>query len=494
MEQRRTDFLRSRFCWKTRTIAASYFAILGSAAFVTPAAAADLSPSTVNLGLGQLAQASSPASLPTLVAPPVPARVEAGLRYDPLRLHWVVPLPGPDNTLTRNLFGIGKTLNDAGLGYLAFTNTFFSDNVLRHALPLNNTRGNQLYSGQEPTFTTINYLFLTADLNRYGIPDGQLAVGANYVETNWNPGGPRTTGIATASYYQTLFNRAVEIKAGILGNSVEFLSTFVAGNLAGGIFGPNASIPVEEGENNTVFATPGINVKLNLPSHFYTKVGVQRAISPDGTVVEVNQDPAQVRFKVPNSGVFVIDETGYQVPASPTTPSTWIRAAANYTSSNYREYNSIQGLTPRRGDHEYGLYILGDQQVLQTAPHAAGTAAQGIYVGGSAMYAPPELNRFSQYYEARVYGIGLIPGRPLDLISAVFTDNVFSGYAVRAARNSGQLAHSDSKQFTLAYGAHVYPGVNLNAAISYVDHPTSVTYNGRTGSALNVLFGTVTFF
>ena len=163
----------------------------------------------------------------------------------------------------------------------------------------------------------------------------------------------------------------MEIKAGLLGNSVEFLSTFVAGNLAGGIFGPNASIPVEEGENNTVFATPGINVKLNLPSHFYTKVGVQRAISPDGTVVEVNQDPAQVRFKVLNSGVFVIDETGYQVAASPTTPSTWIQAAANYTSSNYREYNSIQGLTPRRGDHEYGLYILGDQQVLQTAPHAA---------------------------------------------------------------------------------------------------------------------------
>ena len=88
---------------------------------------------------------------------------------------------------------------------------------------------------------------------------------------------------------------------------------------------------------------------------------------------------------------------------------------------------------------------MGDQQILQTNPHT-GTAAQGVYVGGSAMYAPPELNRFSQYYEARIYGIGLIPGRPLDLLSGVFTDNVFSGYAVRAARNAGQLAHSDSKQ------------------------------------------------
>lgn len=479
-------------CWAAG--GAGCFAML----LASTAMAQSIAQPDADAGSRQLAQSSSPVpSLPSIVAPPTPASTSGSVapssQYNPLQLHWNVPLPPPSDTLTQNLFGLGQTLNDAGIGYLAFTNTFYADNLLRHALPLNNLRGNQLYSGQEPTYETFNLLFVTFDLNRYGIPDGQLAVGMNYTETNWNPLGPRDTGISTATYYQTFLNRAVEFKVGYLANSFEYLSTYVAGNIAGGIFGPNASIPVEEGESSSIEPTPGVNVKLNISRNFYTKVGLQRAISPDGTVVEVNQDAANVRLKVPNSGLFLIDETGYQAAAAPGTLRTWIRAAANYTSSNYREYNSIQGLTPKRGDHEYGFFILGDQQILQTSPQN-GTAAQGVYIGGSAMYAPPELNRFSQYYEARLYGIGLIPGRPLDLLSGVFTDNVFSGYAVRAARNSGQLAHSDSKQYTTAYSAHLLHGVNLNAAVSYIDHPTSVTYNGSTGSALNFLFGTVVFF
>ncbi len=464
------------------------------AALLTSAAMAqDVAQPNVNAGLQQLAQSTSPSTaLSSVVVPPTPPSAPDP-RYDPLQVHWGVPIPPSQDGLTHNLFGLGQVLNDAGIGYLSNTNSVFADNLLRHGLPLDNARGNQLYAGQEPTALTVNYLFVLFDLNRYGIPDGQIAVGAVYSDTDWNPFGPRETGISTASYYQTFFNRAVEVKLGYLGNSLEFISTYVAGNTQGGVFGPNASIPTEEGENNVLLPTPGIDVRFNLSRHFYNKVGVQRAISPDGTVAEVNQDAASVRFQVPNSGVFVIDETGYQVAAAPGTLRTWIRADANYTSSNYREYDAIKGLTPKRGDHEYGLYLLADQQILQTAPHT-GTAARGIYVGASAMYAPPELNRFSQYYEARIYGVGLIPGRPLDLVTGVITDNVFSGYAVKAARRSGQLAHSDSKQYTLAYGVHVYRGININASLSYVDHPTSVTYNGSTGSALNILLGTVTFF
>ncbi len=487
----------SELCSRSIVTGALSAALLALPGVLGIAKADDPDQTTGNLT--QLAQTASPtpAALPTLSAPATPATasgsIPSDVRFDPLRLHWNVPLPGPSDTVSQNLFGFGNRLNDLGIGYILYTNTFFEDNLLRHALPVNNSRGNQLYAGQEPTVATFNFLYTTFDLNRYGIPDGQIALGVVYAETDWDPLGPRNTGLATATYYQTFLNRTLELKAGINTNSVEFLSTFVAGNLAGGVFGPNASIPVEEGESNGNYVAPGVNLKANFPSNLYTKIGVQRAISPDGTVVEINQDAGGVRWKVPNSGVFVIDEVGYQVAAAPGRLRTWVRAAANYTSSNYREYNAIQGLTPRRGDHEYGLYLLGDQQILQTNP-GRGTAAQGVYVGGSAMYAPPELNRFSQYYEARIYGVGLIPGRPVDLVSGVFTDNVFSGYAVRAARLANQLAHSDSKQYTIAYSVHPFPGVNINAGLSYVDHPTSVTYNRSTGSALNFLLGTVTFF
>ena len=58
------------------------------------------------------------------------------------------------------------------------------------------------------------------------------------------------------------------------------------------------------------------------------------------------------------------------------------------------------------------------------------------------MYAPPELNRFNQYYEFRLYGIGLLPSRPSDMVSVVISQNVFIQYVVDAALQGGQLAHT----------------------------------------------------
>jgi len=137
--------------------------------------------------------------------------------------------------------------------------------------------------------------------------------------------------------------------------------------------------------------------------------------------------------------------------------------------------------------------LLADRQLLQTAP-AKGTAAQGIYAGFTVMYAPPALNRFSQYYEGRIYGLGLIPGRPLDLLSFVITSNVFSNNLVAQTRLAGGRAHTNSEAYSVSYSAHVYPGVNLNLGLAYIDHPTPVAYTGSTGNGLNVYVGAVTFF
>ena len=92
----------------------------------------------------------------------------------------------------------------------------------------------------------------------------------------------------------------------------------------------------------------------------------------------------------------------------------------------------------RTGD--YAGYFLADQQFVQLAP-VPGQAARGIYAGVTAMYAPPEFNRVSQYYELRFYGIGLLPARPRDMVSLVISRNVFSNYLVDAALRQGQLAH-----------------------------------------------------
>ena len=401
---------------------------------------------------------------------------------------WNIPIPGAGDTLDQGLFGVRNALADDGIGYFGFTNSYFADNVLRHGLPAG-SRQNQLYSGQLPTVFSSNFGYTTYDLSRYGVPNGQIVLGLNFVRTNWTPLGPDNFSLSTVTYYQTFLNKAIEFKVGYIANSLEFLGTYVGGSLAGGVFGPNGTIPVEQGETTTIYPTPGINVKVNFPEHFYTKIGVERALSPDGVTVENHQDGGGVRFTLPNSGVFTIDEVGYRVDPSPGVDQVWIRAAASYTSSNYVDL-SKPGL---RGDHNYGLYLFGDRQLWQSKPRGR-TAAQGIYAGFTVEYAPPSLNRFTQYYEARLYSFGLIPGRPRDLLSLVFTNNVFSSYAIDTAHLAHQLTHRNSESLSLNYSAHVYHGINLNGGLSFINNPTSVTYTQRTGSALNVMLGTVTFF
>ena len=414
--------------------------------------------------------------------------------FDPLRWKGLnIILPGPANTVDQGLFGIRQTLADAGIGYIGISNSSFEDNIIRHGLPAPavGNRQNQAYNGQLPTYVTYDYLWLTYDLSRYGIPNGQFVLGSNIIRTNWNPLGPNLVGLCTLSYYQTLFRKAVEFKIGYLANNLEFLQTLVGGNIAGGVFGPNAAIITELGQNTSSHTTPGVNVTIHLPEHVYTKLGLQRALSPGGTVVEHDQNRYAVDFTVPKAGLNLIDEVGYKVDPSPGLLNTWIRAAGSYSSSIYSNYARPAG-SGLQSDKNYGLFLLVDQQVWQSNPHV-GTANQGVYLGFSAEYAPPSLNEFSQYYELRAYGFGLIPTRPADQISLVLADNIFSHYLVRSAVRDGNLAHRTSIATTLSYSLRVFRGAYVNLGISIVNHPTSVTYTSNTGSGLNILLGTVLF-
>src|SRR4029077_10529097 len=125
----------------------------------------------------------------------------------------------------------------------------------------------------------------------------------------------------------------------------------------------------------------------------------------------------------------------YRSEAAPGQLATLVRAAPMFNNSRYIDF-AIGG----RSTGNYAGYFLADQQIIQFAP-IAGQAARGVYAGVTAMYAPPEFNRFSQYYELRLYGIGLLASRPRDMLSLVVSRNVFSHYLVDAALQQGQLAH-----------------------------------------------------
>ena len=419
--------------------------------------------------------------LPAITSATTPSPDFESLRVKGLN----IALPGPQDTIDPDFAGIRSSLASLGIGYIGWSSNSFYNNTLSAE---RSTFGQQAYNGQKPTFFTNNVMQLTYDLSRYGIPDGQIVLGGVYNFDTWAPAGPNALSLAALSYYQTFLNKQVELKFGYLDNVLEFWGPFLAGNLATSIFGPSATIPVEAGINAPAWSTPAINIKVNGPYGFYDKLGIQRASNPDGPAVEKIYNPTNLKWSTPNSGVLVINEFGYRTEAAPGQLATWVRAAPMFNTSRYTDF-AFGG----RGTGNYAAYFLADQQIIQLAP-TAGQAARGVYAGVTAMYAPPEFNRFSQYYELRFYGIGLLPSRPRDMLSLVVSQNVFSHYLVDAALQKGQLAHDGSLSITAAYSAAIAPGIRIGIGLGYTDHPTPVVYTPQTGSALNILANVLTFW
>ncbi|WFU33678.1 carbohydrate porin [Bradyrhizobium brasilense] len=427
------------------------------------------------------ADATIPSSNGSAASPTLQVQTNASVDPASLAIKGLnIGLPGFKDTIDPDVGGARSELAKAGIGYIGMTLNNFYDNTLPHAFAP--THAQQLYNGQNFTASSQNFMFVTYDLSRFGIPDGQIAVAAGDSQYTWNAGGPSRFGLTMATYYQTFLDRTFELKLGYVHNGWEFAGTSVGGSLASSVFGPAGSIVYQGGVNNANVPTPGVIFKYNINDHFYDKATVQRSISPDGQVAEVNANPNAVNWAVPNAGILYLNEFGYKRDAAPNVAQMWIRAGAAYNTSNYnnKEFPGIR----TEGNSFY--YFLADRQLWQSVP-VKGSAGRGIYAGFSVMYAPPELNTISEYYEGRLYGKGLFNSRPDDLISLVLTDTVFSNYSVYQALLKNQLTHTDSKAVTVSYNAHLAPGIYGSLGLSYIDHPTSVTYTTKTGSALNAL-------
>jgi len=397
----------------------------------------------------------------------------------------IVALPGPQDTIDPDFAGIRSSLAALGIGYVGYTNNNFYDNML----PAERTTfGQQVYNGQKPTYFTNNVMQMTYDLSRYGISDGQIVVGGIYNYDTWEPAGPNALSLATLSYYQTFLNRQVELKVGYLANVVEYWGPFLAGNLSSSIFGPSGQIPVAAGLSAWAWTKPAINVKVNGPDGLYDKFGVQVASNPDGPFAEKTANPTGLEWSTPNSALLAINEFGYRKEAAPGQLATWVRAASIINTSRYVDFE-FGG----RSSGNYAAYVLADRQFVQLAP-VQGQAARGWYAGVTAMFAPPEFNRIREYYEARLYGIGLLPSRPGDMVSLVVSRNVFSHYLVDAALQNGQLAHTSNFSITAAYYAPISPGIRVGIGLGYTNNPTPVVYTPQTGSALNLLANVTTYW
>jgi porin len=411
---------------------------------------------------------------------------------------WDVPYPTTDDSLLQDNGGFRSNLANYGLGFFANTTLLGAYNVLdvnRHGLgPTlpNGTYSNQQYWGQVPSNGMVTNAYLTYDLSRYGIPDGQFLVEGTWSWSNWDPYIPRQLGMTSFSYYQTLFNKALEIKIGYIPNSIEWVGMSVGGNIANPL-GAAATVPYEMG----ISATPGTQPTARVTYHYneaiYNEAGVMRSMPINGTTRNPLLDNAVVNptgwdFSVPNGNLLVMDEVGLKIPAVPGYHSTWIRAGYMYNDSVFPDYRyMLQGGTKRGVS---AGYLIGDYQVLQFEPNSLFTAFRGLYVGGTAMLAPEANIPFNQYYELRAYVMGPFESRPQDQISLVYDYNGISKYIGQTinayAPYTGLYAARSANTGMVSYTAHVQPGVYATLGLGYTDNP-SLQYTKGEGSALNIL-------
>ena len=158
-------------------------------------------------------------------------------------------------------------------------------------------------------------------------------------------------------------------------------------------------------------------------------------------------------------------------PFSSTGHQLWVRAGGIY---NFTDYTTFDGGTAEN----WGGYALADYQIRKFDP---ASPARGIFVGASALYATPQVNPFSAYFEGRLYAIGLFDARPQDVDSVVIGRNVFS-QSIRRRLAAVGTATAPS-QFSVAY-AHTFrvtPGVLVGPSVAYSDHPA---FLGRFNASL----------
>lgn len=401
-------------------------------------------------------------------------------KFDNLREKGIwLNIPGPADTIDQDKDGVRSALADLGIGYVGWTQNTLIDNRMPNASK--STIFNQRYIGESPTFGTVNSMIVTYDLGQFGIADGQITVGAEQQYWTWKPAGPDRVGINTIAYYQTFFDRTLELTMGYLRNHDEFLGM--------NPFGPTPIILSQAGMSNNSAPTPALNVKYNLNDRLYTKISIQRSVSPDGQSAHITENPTGLDWRTANAGILLLDEFGYKTKAAPGLPETWLRAGIGFNDSRYP---NLADPSQPRANANSAYYVAVDRQFWQSDDE--GSPARGIYGGFSAMYAPSDVNKVSRYLELRLYAKGPFGSRPGDQIAIAATNTAWSHLAVDAALAKGDLVHRNSTAIWGRYTARLAPGVYATLGLLYINNPTTITYTRQTGHALNVLVSTSVFF
>ncbi len=387
--------------------------------------------------------------------------------------------------LTTNFPGIADTILADKSGWrsrLAEQGVFVraqSINMLGLDLLGNNRDGPQLYSGQRLTAGSSNFATASLALDRFGIADGQITVGAEFLRTSFAPAGPNQFQLAILEYHQRFANGKIEVKAGFNNNISNYVGIFAGGNPIVST-GVGALVPVQVGLSASPATTPSLSITINGSHGFYNKAGIQRSISARGLAYDAHHNGIGLRFAQRDAKALFIEEMGILRPASAADHQLWLRTGFIYNKTRYARFDG------KGSQRNWAAYAIADRQILKTHPTEP---YRGLYIGASALIAPASINLTTRSLEARIYGIGMIKGRPSDTATLTFGYNRFSADARHAYGKTGAPTARHQWQLSGLYAYRVTRGIYLAPSIAYLRNPA---FAPRKQHALNAT-GALTF-
>jgi len=242
--------------------------------------------------------------------------------------------------------GWRSSLASVGIGLIEYNVTRFQANVLD--TPREGPRFSSFYDsaqsywGQKPSFHDISALALIYDLSRFGVPDGQLQPAGNFNYATYQGFNPNTATFHFLAYYQTLFDRQLEIKFGLVGNQNEFVGQNIGGGFAS-TGGPANSIITLLGMSASPVSTWSFRITGHL-GNFYNETAVMRSLVVNGptgnALFDTNElNPTRLDWNVntssysptaevgaPRTSELFVNEFGYEQDATPSSLYTWARS------------------------------------------------------------------------------------------------------------------------------------------------------------------------
>jgi porin len=372
-----------------------------------------------------------------------------------------------------------QALFSKGIALRVISNAGYARNMLQAPVPANE----QVYVGEHPYENAMVQPILTADLRQLHLQKAQLYVGGVCNWVSWNPAGPKTCQLWALYFYKEFGKDLVEVKAGYIGNDLEFVGLQVGGSTAIGAQGVYAVLPFEVGLSYFPLTAPSFNIRIRGPRHTYLKTAFQRSLDPAGGPRTVTRDHTGFRFIPKGDKLLLINEAGYRRRSSPAAREAWFRAGYMRNSTLYA--NPVSG---QKQPGNFCVYLLLDYQVRKPDPQHP---SHGLYVGASAMTAPATLNPYARYYEVRVYQKAPFRSRPGDVLSFVASHTSHSKSVTNHLVAEGKTVWGNANSFTGSYSIHVVPGVHVSVGLSYIHGPAITP---RVSDALTFTAGYTVFF